>query len=295
VAIAISTIAILPSWADAKVGAAVNLLALAGVAFGYLIDGPASLRAEFDRDVAAARGRMSAAPPVTDDDIAHLPPPVQRYLHVTGAIGQPRVRSVHARMSGRIRSGPNDPWMPIVADQDNFFDEPARFFYLDASRMLVPLQGLHRYVGRTATMRVKAAGLIPVVSASGPEMTRAETVTMFNDMCILAPATLIDPTIRWEGADGSMVRAAFTNAGETIRATLVFNDAGELVNFWSDDRKQVSIDGTSKPVRWSTPMGTYRQFGHVRIGARGEARWHEPDGEYAYIEITIANLEYNRR
>jgi hypothetical protein len=294
-AIVVSTIAILPSWTDAKIGAAVNVIAVVGIVFGYLVDGPASLRAEFDREVAAGQARVTRSPPLTDADVAHLPVPVQRYLRVTGVIGQPRVQSMQARMRGRIRNGPNAPWMPLVIDQHNFFDEPARLFYMDASRMFVPLQGLHRYVGRSATMRVKAAGLFSVMSASGPEMTRAETVTMFNDMCILAPATLIDPAVRWEGVEGSTVRAAFTNAGETIRATLVFDDAGDLVDFWSDDRRQLSIAGTSKPVRWSTPIGPYRQFGPVRIAAQGEARWHEPAGEYAYIEITITDLQYNPR
>jgi hypothetical protein len=52
---------------------------------------------------------------------------------------------------------------------------------------------LHR--GTSATMTVKAAALVRVVQVSGSEMDQGETVTMFNDMCVLAPATLIDPAI----------------------------------------------------------------------------------------------------
>ena len=70
-------------------------------------------------------------------------------------------------------------------------------------------------------------------------MTQGETVTMFNDMCIMAPATLIDPAIDWEAVDAHTARARFTNAGHTIHAELSFNEAGELTNFVSDDRFQV--------------------------------------------------------
>jgi hypothetical protein len=197
-------------------------------------------------------------------------------------------------MHGRIRNGRDTRWMPIRAEQYNFMDEPARLFYLNASMFMIPVQGYHRYVGPSATMVVKAAALVRVAEASGDEMTQAETVTLFNDMCVMAPATLIDPAIAWEEVDARTARAVFTNAGHTIRAELSFNDAGELVNFWSDDRYQTSPDGTGNTrVRWSTPIGGYRSFGSVRLASEGEGRWHEPDGEYTYIQITIDDVQYN--
>jgi hypothetical protein len=198
-------------------------------------------------------------------------------------------------MHGRIRSGPEARWMALSAEQHNFFDQPARSFYLNASMFMLPVQGYHRYVGPSATMRVKAAALMPVVDMSGPEMNQGETVTMFNDMCIMAPA-LIHPAIRWVPVDAHTVKASFTNAGITVRAELSFNDAGELTNFWSDDRYQASPDGQStKLVRWSTPVGGYRSFGPFRLPSGGEGKWHEPDGEYAYIELAIDDVQYNVR
>ena len=143
-------------------------------------------------------------------------------------------------------------------------------------------------------MRAKAAALVPVVDMSGPEMTQAETVTLFNDMCIMAPPTLVDPAIAWEAVDARTARATFTTAGHTIRAELSFNDVGELTNFWSDDRGRVSPDGKlMTAVRWSTPVGNYRTFGNVRLASRGEGRWHEPGGEYAYIELEVDDVQYN--
>jgi hypothetical protein len=41
VAIAVSMMAIVPSWADAKFGALANLVLLDGIVFGFLADGPA--------------------------------------------------------------------------------------------------------------------------------------------------------------------------------------------------------------------------------------------------------------
>jgi Family of unknown function (DUF6544) len=293
-AIVVSMFVIVSSWIDAKFGALGNLVALTGVIFGFLAQGPISLRAAYERDVDRLLARHAPAGPTSDADLAHLPAPVQRYLRRAAVVGQPRVRNFHVRMHGRIRNGRDGRWMPLAAEQYNVVDEPARLFYLNASMFTIPVQGYHRYVGPSATMTVKAAALVPVVDVSGPEMSQGETVTMFNDMCVIAPASLIDPAIVWESVDDRTARASFTNAGHTIRAELSFNDVGELANFWSDDRYQTSPDGKSvKEMRWSTPLSNYRSFGPVRLASGGEARWHEPSGDYAYIEITFDDVQYN--
>lgn len=294
-AIALSMAVIVPSWTDAKFGTLVNGVALVGVALGFLSQGPSSLRAEYERDVEARLSTVPPGEPITDADLAHLPTPVQRYLRVTGVVGQPRVRNYRVTMHGRIRGGRQDRWMPLAAEQHNFVAPPARLLYLNASMLTIPVHGYHKHAGAAASMRVKAAGLVPVATASGPDMTHGETVTLFNDMCLMAPATLIDPAIHWETIDARTVRARFTNAGRTIQAELFFNDAGELTNFVSDDRYQLSPDGKAVRRRWSTPTADYRTFGSVRLCSGGDARWHDTDGEYAYIELTFDDVQYNVR
>jgi hypothetical protein len=295
VAAGVSMVAISQSWTDARAGAYANLVIVIGIVFGFLVQGPFSLRAAFDADVERGLARSSAAPKsITEADLALLPSPVRRYLRMAGVVGQPRVRSFHVRMHGRIRSDADSRWMPFEAEQYTFLDgEPARLFYMTASMAGIPLQGLHRYVGPSASMLVKVAGLVPVANLSGTEMTRAETVTLLNDMCIMAPATLLDAHIEWEAVDDRTVRATLTNAGHTIGAELSFNDAGELTDFWSTDRRKASSDGASlTPARWSTPLTHYRQFGAFRLASHGEGRWREADREYAYIELEFDDITH---
>jgi len=254
-----------------------------------------SLRAQYDADVSRVTPRVRPVrPSVTEADLAPLPVAVQRYLRFAGVVGRAHVRTVRARMHGRIRSGPRARWMPFRAIQVDRFDDPARLFYFDASMFGMPIRGYHRYVGPSATMLVKLLGLFPVARAGGPAMTKAETVTLFNDMCLLAPAALLSPMIQWEGGDDRSVSASFTNAGHTIRASLHFDASDALVNFVSDDRLREAADGQpAHLVRWSTPMTDVCDFHGVRLAARGDARWHEPSGEFAYIELTIDDVRYD--
>ncbi len=254
-----------------------------------------SFRAEFERNVGDRLTRVAAPPLLTDADIAPLPPAVRRYLTRAGALGQPRVFSFRAMFHGRIRGGPDSRWMPFSGEQVNFYDPPARFFGMHAWMLGMPIDIFHRFADGEATMRVRVASLYPMVDARGPEMTRAETVTLFNDMCVFAPGSLLAPGVSWREREDGRVEGTFTNAGVTIRATLSFNDSGELVDFVSDDRLLGSSDGKSfAPVRWSTPLRDYRAFGRHRLSSYGTGRWHPKDAEpYDYIEIFLTTIEYN--
>jgi hypothetical protein len=267
-----------------------GLVVLAAVAYGFASRGPFSFRARYRREV---ESRLAGATPstlVTEEDVGRLPGPVQRYLRLTGAVGQPLPRHFRASWRGRIRASPTEPWMAFTAEQHNFVDEPSRFFLMDARRGGLPVDVLHSYRRDGASMRVRLLSLIPMVDASGPDLRRAETVTVFNDLCLLAPGALVDPSIRWEEIDASKVRAHYTTGPDTISAVLVFNDAGELVDFVSDDRL-ASRDGKDfEPRRWSTPVSRYRNVGATRVMTRGEGRWHTRDGDFAYIELELLDL-----
>jgi hypothetical protein len=290
----VSQAAIVTSWADARYGTIANVVLLAGVVIGFLSQAPWSFRAEYDRDVTQGLARAAAMPLLTEADVEQLPVVVQRYIRLSGAVGQPRVQNFRARFHGQIRSGPDARWMSFTGEQHNFYDQPSRLFLMDATMFGIPVQAFHRFIGPSATMRVKVASIVAIVDAKGPEMDQAETVTLFNDLCVFAPGALIDPRIQWQAIDPQTVGASFTNLSHTTRAVLSFNDRGELTNFVADGRGAGSADGkTFTRMRWSTPLAGYRQFGSHQLMARGEGVWHPPAGDYSYLRFNLDAIEYN--
>lgn len=267
---------------------ALILVVLVAAIYSAFAWGPFGLRAEYKRRIAIASSGMDSQAPsvVTESDLAPLPAPVQRYLRFAGVVGQTRVRSFRVSMQGRIRAAANAPWMSFTAEQHSYFDPPRRYFFMRATRAGLPLDGLHVYAEEGASMRIKLLSMLPVVTVDGPVLTRAETVTLLNDMAIMAPATLIDPAIRWRQIDDRQVEALFSNGGHDVRAVLVFDATGALANFWSDDRPALAADGVTLVLqRWSTPVDGYRWQGNYRLATRGAARYAAPSGEYAYLEI----------
>jgi hypothetical protein len=283
------------AWKEAKVGTIANLIALAAIAPGVARMMPGSLTRQYAEAVRAGLADQRPATLIQDADLAHLPANVQRYLRRAGVVGREAVWGTRAVFEGRIRNGVDGTWMPMKVEQYNFFPRGIRAFHIDSSLNGIPFEGLHLFDESGATMRIRVASMLTVVDASGPEMNQSETVTVFNDMCLLAPSTLIDPAIRWEPLDSNSVRATFTRRGITIRAVLRFGEAGDLVDFESDDRYQTADGRTYAGYPWTTPLRAYGEFEGRRIWTRGDAIWRMPGGPFVYGEFRLESVEYNPR
>ncbi len=297
VALVASQVSILTSWTDAGVGTVANAVLLAAVVHGGASSGRRSYRAEFRRRSQAALARVVPDVAVSEADLARLPDPVAAYVRASGAVGQAHVRNLHAYVSGRLRGAPTERWMTFRGEQVSTFGaEFDRLFFIDATARGVPVDVLHVFAGPSATMRVKVASLLRLIDAHGPQMDQGETVTVFNDLCVLAPAALLDAPVVWQTLDRHHVRGSFTRGVHTVAAELTFNDAHELVDFVSDDRLRASADGRRfVPQRWSTPLQRYRTFGARRLATLGEGRWHAPapEGEFPYIDFQVDDIAYN--
>lgn len=244
---------------------------------------------------ALARTQNIESEMVTDEDIQHLPAIVQKYLHYTGSIGKEKVLNFRAEFSGGIRSKSTEDFTPLKSVQYNFYDNPSRLFYIVAKKMGIPAKGIHLYRDQTAIMLVKVLGLFTVVDAKGKEMNQGETVTLFNDMCFMAPATLIDRNIKWKEIDAKTVDARFTNGSITIGSTLYFNEEGELVNFLSNDRFETTDGKTYNNYPWLTPVTGYTNVNGYRLPSGAKLIYKHPDEDLCYGEFNLESIEYNCR
>lgn len=287
-AVALSQVLIICFWKDARMGTVANLIILLVSVVSYQ-----SWRFErsFYTDVKTSMLRTDLLNEelLGSYDIQHLPVAVQKYLKYTGAVGKPKVRNMKVVFEAQMRNK-NQPWFPLTTEQYNLFDEKERLFFMRASFKGLPTLGYHKYKGGEAGMKIKVLSVFPVVNVSGKELYKAETVTLLNDMCMLAPGSLIDERIAWEEIDSASVKAVFTNRETSIEAVLSFNEKGELVNFVSHDRYDVNA---RRCYPFSTPLKDYRLINAHRLAHDGKAIWHYPEGDFVYGRFYLKDIQYN--
>jgi len=287
-AVLLSQILIITEWHDARFGTIANLMIAIAIIFQW---GIVHFEQGFNKDVAVVMETTSATDKILirDEDVAKLPPPVKRYLQNCGVVGNPRIHNMRVVFSGKMRSKKMD-WFDFTSVQYNFFDEPARYFYMKARMYGIQVPGYHKYHDAQASMDIRFAGLFPIVKKSGADMTKAETVTLFNDMCLLAPASLIDKRIEWTAIDSSKAHATFTNHGISISAILYFDEQGMLKDFESNDRYDVN---EGKQFPFFTPCRNYQTKNGYRIMHEGDAIWQYPEGKFTYGKFRLKSVAYN--
>lgn len=230
---------------------------------------------------------------VDEGDLAAVPDSVARYLRFVGVVGKPRVWNMRVMMDAEMFQEPGGAPIAAVSEQYDFFDRPTRMFRLDARMFGLPVDVLHRYREERATMLVRVAESIDIVDASGPVLDTTETVTLLNDIAVMAPAVLLDPRFSFREIDERQTEVTFHNGAERVRAVLHFGDQGELVDFVSHDRSALGTDGVFRKFRFSTPLRAYRDFGGVRLSSEGDAVYDYPEGPFRYATFRLRGVQYN--
>lgn len=137
------------------------------------------------RHVREEWGRLSTGttdPEVFDPGmLAGLPEPARRWLVHAIAVGTPLWNTVELRMEGQIRLG---TWRPFTARQ--VLTPPSGFIWAARARVAgLPVTGYDRYSGATGEMRWRLLGVVPVMSAGGPDVARSAAGRLASEAVLL--------------------------------------------------------------------------------------------------------------
>jgi len=142
--------------------------------------------------------------PVKGPDFApvneeHLPELTRKYLHHSIADGIPLARAVRLQMSGEIKI---KGWIPFTATQvvraDVGFVWSAR-----AQKGITFITGSDEFLDGEGEMKWKLFGLIPVMTGSGPDITRSAG-DRFAIERILLPSSLAGAETKWNKDAGNI-------------------------------------------------------------------------------------------
>lgn len=222
--------------------------------------------------------------------VAALPEPARRYLQHAIAPGTPLASAVRLRMHGQIKI---KRWLAFSAEQVICWSRG--FIWQAATRMAaLSIRGSDRYVDGYGAMRWKLFGLVPFITAAGPDITRSAAGRV-NLECAWLPSVLCGKDVSWSASDGSHIRASFKAHGEMADVSFGIDDAGAVT--------------TLSAPRWGNPggaefryatfggfAGSEAAFGGYTIPTSFRAGWYfgseqfEREGEF--FRATIDSAEY---
>jgi hypothetical protein len=220
---------------------------------------------------------------------ANLPVPVRRWLNHAIRPGTPLYTTVLLSMRGRIKIG---RWWPFEATQ--ILRPLSGFVWAANARVAgVPIRGFDRCRGGDGEMRWRLLGAVPVLSATGPDLTRSASGRLAGEF-VLVPAVALSRWVTWEPVDDEHAIAHVDIAGTIHSVTLAVSASGALTTAtlprWGNpDRGAFDEHLFGVEVHREASRGGYTIPVSVSAGWwYGTDRWAE--GEF--IRFTLNRFEH---
>jgi len=241
-------------------------------------------------------GLLSGAKPgagtvVIQEMIKGLPEPVQRYLVYSGVLGKQIPRTIRLKQIGKIRQDEKSVWMKLEA-VEYYSTTPLGFIwkaFLPTKRFPVTL-GWDAYLDGRGSMLIKMLSLIPLVNATGSEIDQGSMMRYLNEMTWF-PAAFLGENISWKAIDDQSAEVTLADKGKSVSAVMYFDQEGKPIDFVA---KRYRMVGKRYDLEtWSTPFTGYGEFEGMKLPVRGKAVWILKEGDLAYVELEITELEYD--
>ena len=290
-AVILSQVLILGTWADAKAGTIANvivLLVLLPALGGYFFN--RMTRAE--QDALIRNATASTDKPVTVEDIAHVPPIVQTWLHHSNVVGRPRATFVRLKQSGQMRTKPDAKWMPFTAEQ--YFDVTRGDFIWTTRATMMPLvnmDGRDKFIGGEGEMLIKLLSLVPVVNDGHSEqMNSGSALRYLGELCWF-PSAALEPYVRWEAIDSLHAKATLSTPHGPVSGVYTFTPDGDLLAFEAE--RYYGGDAGSEKRPWRVQAVAWNDADGLRVPYKHQVTWVLPEGDFTWLTLEITDLSVN--
>lgn len=221
--------------------------------------------------------------------IGHLPRSVQRYLAHAIAPDTPLASAVRLRMHGAIRIS---RWRPFTAEQV-IVRGRGMIWRAKVKLAGATIRGFDRFVDGAGAMQWKLYGIVPVISASGPDVTRS-SAGRFAAESIWLPSLLCDDRVSWENGEANVVHAHVTV--DAHREDLELTLSGGSVQSVALPRWGNPDGGEFRAVEFGAAVDQEGTFGGYTIPVRLRVGWYFGTGRFEsegkFFQATIDDAVY---
>lgn len=237
----------------------------------------------------------AAAPGLTHYTAAaamSLPSPVQRYLKRALVEGQPVERFGWVKQTALFKpavdgKGDTAGWKQTTAEEF-FAASPPAFVWAATIKMMPGLwmKGYDQYLEGDGRMQWRMDSVIPIVTASGPEVTVSSLLRYLSEVPFVIPGAFLPGFgITWEPVDDNSAQATITDSGITTTGVFNFNEQGEIVSFLTDDRYRTEGKKYVKSP-WICKFEEWKEDAGRLVAVAGRACWElEPGKEFCYCRL----------
>lgn len=290
-AVLISQILIIFYWQDVRFGTIPNLLivTVSFSAFGFY-----SFQQDTRLEVTELfnQNNLQDKKILTENEILHLPEPVKRWLHHSGAVGNTIIQNARIRQLAELKMKPEqEKWLKAEATQYSVMNEPGFVWSVDVQlNSLLGFQGRDRFINGKGEMLIQFNSLFEVVNEEGEKISEGAAQRFLGEL-VWFPSLAISPFITWQTINDTTAMAVIHYKGVKGMGTFYFNSSGDFIRFSAWRYKDNTPD--ARKFEWVLTVTGYKVFDSIRIPAVMAATWRLDQGDWTWLKLEITDLKYN--
>ncbi len=222
--------------------------------------------------------------------IADLPEMARQYLEHAIAPNTPLASAVRLQMHGEIKL---KKWDPFTAEQVIHRDR-GMIWQATVKMKGIPIKGSDRLIDGEGAMQWKILGLIPMITASGADITRS-AIGRVQAESMWLPSVFCDRDVAWMTTDASHLQAKFNSYSQAVELTLGINNLGQpksikLQRWGNPAGKEFGNADFGGIVEQEGTFGGYTIPTRLRVGWYYASEKFESEGEF--FRVTVDNATY---
>jgi hypothetical protein len=223
-----------------------------------------------------------------------LPDSARRFLAHAISPGATLASSVQLQMAGSIRLKPEASGCP---------SRPAGFSPRRGASSGVPssgrgccaLRGSDHYAAESGAVDFWLWGVIPLVRASGPDISRSGRGRLAAESCWLPSSLLPGGQVRWRAVDDETAEAVLDLDGEQIGVRFTVDGDGRLTGVQTQRWGDQTDDRTFALIPFGGHLKEERRFGDYTIPTQVSIGWWYGTERYAcheFFRATVHSAEF---
>ena len=225
-----------------------------------------------------------------EDELSGLPGPVQRYFRGAIALGTPLALAARLKMDGSIKIAGR--WLPFRATE---VLAPQRGFVWSARVSGGLFAGSDQYDSGLGAMRWKILGLIPVVQADGPDVSRSAAARAAAEAVWIPTALLPRYGVNWSAEDDTHLTARYTVDNTPLVVRYELDEEARMVSAQIERWGDPNNTGAWGLHAFGFEATARATFGGVTLPTQGRVGWFPrtelwAKGEYFRFALTELRL-----
>ena len=233
----------------------------------------------------------------TENEIATLPAPLQRYCKYIGLEGTKKHGITRTLFKNTKFIFDDNKGVVLNMDYDLWLFEKEwyRSAYCKSSMYGIPFEGQdYCNDNRQGGMRGYLAKVFKIFETCDAETYRAGLISWMIESIILNPGSMFSEYVCYEELDNNHVKATVTYNGVSGSGILYISEEGQVTDFYSDERQIEIIDGIKTQIGWRCEAKNYVLNGALKMPQVIRAIKVYPDKEVVYFdasEYEIVNVK----